>query len=176
VSHICIVYRQLLETRHLSAVPTFYDEMGIGAPEPGEGGDRVPAQAWAKLQGRLQRHYAGKPLPWLVAPTAYLKGPRRGSQGAGGAGGAGVGGSGDGCPSLEAVEQFLVKQQQEARKRLGGNAEDEEQRGLSSWYLMYEILADEGRRQVYDDYFMPTLTKLSGDSAGFLRETCLWDA
>jgi hypothetical protein len=161
-------------------VPTFYDELGVSAPQLGEDQDdsysdgdtdrleasRVRSLAWAKLQARLQSHYGtDKPLPWQQQQRACPEG-------------AGRGGEDDGSCERAALAVWVEKELLDLKTGAAG----EKKRGggdgsarVPSSFLVYEVLADENRRRVYDRYFMPSLASRSVDSAAFLREVCLWD-
>lgn len=147
------MYQQLLASHPPgTAVPTFYDELGISAPQPGQdkyqynddGGrdgldnDGVRSSAWAKLQALLRGNGERETTALAVVGEQLL-----GSEKAGG---------------------------EQRRKGGGGDGS-----GVRGSLLVYEVLADEKRRHVYDRHFMPSLTSRWVDSAAFLREVCVWD-
>ena len=54
--------------------------------------------------------------------------------------------------------------------------DDDERRLTDVWLLIYEILADERKLDVYNGYFMPLVDSRNGDviQKAALSEVCLW--
>jgi hypothetical protein len=68
----------------------------------------------------------------------------------------------------------MLRQQREAAMNRGGDGGggDKDQGRVPTWILVYEILTNGTQREVYDSYFMPSLTSSYLDSVAFLRGTC----
>ena len=154
VAHICIVHRELLRVGHRVEVATFYEELGIPKLHVKRDESSLREMAWNAIQTKFQQLY-----PLSYASQWRVDDAYQVDMGPG---------------SVERLMIGMAGDESDGERAAGGEGGPREDDHLRALIHVYEILANEEKRKIYDNFFMPKLTARSGRPTEFIQSACFW--